>query len=340
MLPACDRKPNDPDDPIKPKEFVFWSTNDARSGPGDTWIFRYEPSSGRFDTLHTTFTATGSFGELTASADGERLYMPVAEGGTVVLQTDSLQPVSHLSNGGHIAVSPDGRFVVFSNSQGIRILHTRDYSLYKEVAIPAFRSFFDAASRYLYGITLNSGGNLIYKFDIHESNPEITEIRVPHGSPVRIAPLKDGTRLLVYLQYHTFDYAFADYSLEADSFLTWLPFTPGAGNIVLSADESIAIVTNPGSLLIGPPAPSSFLVYDLRTLDLDSVDTKTLVPDSLAMQLPVNDVAIAPDNSIAVLTAKVGGTLIQYDLKTKAVTDYLWAGNGVRYNGMTCRLKP
>jgi DNA-binding beta-propeller fold protein YncE len=321
MLPACDRKPNDPDDPIKPKEYVFWMPEYYNRIEGVNRYYRYFPVQDKFDTVISAIQCDYYYGA-TASADGSKLYLPNSD--ISVVTSDSMRLLTTIANAGHTSVSADGRFLGICSGQGVRILNaTTHLPWFEDTLQTMFGSFSQNGTRF-FALSADSRLNWIAEYDVLNRSL-VRLIDLPHGNPHRVYPVENGDRLLLSLQYNSFDFAFAIYDQALDTFVLWHYLSPGHPRIAVAPNEKYALVTNPGTLLIGPPKPSSFLVFDLELNQLrEEVDTRVVNPDSIkhAGRLPTKHVTITPDSKYALVTGIDDGEFLIYNLQTMKIETY------------------
>lgn len=332
LLPACDRKPNEP---VKPREYAVWMTEGVILNPGVYPMYRWSSLTQRLDTFYSNWNTASEFD---VSSDGNKLF--VEDYGVLnILDSDSLGLIDQLPNTHLVGTCGSSKYLVTHQNDYLSILRQSDLSLILQDTFQVRSAFISKDNRMFYGLVGSPNQDTIVSFSLDRfREPVLT--RLPHGSGRQIIPIDGGKRFLLYLQYRTFDWAFAVYDVPLDSFVYWHLLTPGWGEMAVTPDEHYAVITNPGTWLLGPPPPSSFLIYDLQAPDSAiEVDVRTIIPDTMLYEdrMPLSDVAITPDGKRALVVGKNGGHFVIYNFETKSLESYTHAGYNMLLTEAACQ---
>ncbi|MBD3402965.1 hypothetical protein GF420_08715, partial [candidate division GN15 bacterium] len=296
LIVAC----NGDDPPVGPEpveEYVvyFWD------GDVPAWYYRYYPATNSVDSFKVPFETYWGY-EL--SADGSRLYACGLDSVYVVDVTDSPIVVDHIPGRyrGGVAVSRDGPLIALSGAE-LQILRSSDHSLVFSDTDETHSGVFSYDSRALYAVDWNAGDHWgVYRVSLDDttdvSRKQFLSTPGCPCSPLRVVPLQDESIWLVYqkLQTGPFDYRLELYDPLLDSVL-WSQFlSPGHGDAVLTPDGRFAYVTNPGTILHGPPPPKEIYRIDLETGQLDATISTAAIPGPDGNRaVVIGRIAITPD---------------------------------------------
>ncbi|MEW6050407.1 MAG: hypothetical protein AB1644_05015 [Candidatus Zixiibacteriota bacterium] len=333
LLPvSCD------DNPVGPrpgaKNYYFYS-NDM-SGP---ILLRFAPATGVLDTVNDTLHV----GIQNVSADGRYLY--VTSGGYMSvykIETDEyIRTLPYPT--WTTAVSPDGKYVALFGEQrlGVRLYQIPEYSqIYSDDSAYAVNGVFSRNSQTLYYIDGSTPEREVAKLDLCGGfRLSRKSVQVMPGGIIQAVPSIDEKLWFLYSRWDAFGCSFGVYDVAGDSLIYRTDFSPGGGWIVVSPDGSNVFFTNPGTMLIGPPAPSAFYVYDIPTNTVKEVSTRGLADDSvLGDYLPVGPIAISPDGKSLVGARAVNGMdVVVFDVPGQTITNYYYFDQKAWFGNIKCQ---
>lgn len=314
-----------PSGPTTPKNYAFYFND----GSNPHTYYRYRALTDVVDTLSIPYR---SYGGLTASADGKRLYLADNNSSVVaVVSTDSFQLLASLPFSGNrgVAVSANNRLVAI-NGPDLYILKTSDYSVYYHDTLGSSGGQFSADSRSYY--CLSNGG--VTKIDFGDSIRQSTKV-FPGGTIIMVAPSIDENRLFLYRMYSEYVYSLSVYDVEEDSVVFDQAMPPGGGQIVVDPTGKYAYVSAPGSILLQIPGPSGFFVFDIAgNRMVDTVNTR----DSAHAFMPIDGLAVAPNGKLLVAAEGLWGrAFVTCDLDSMAVKKYYKLSVPVSMAAVTCQ---
>lgn len=242
-----------------PRDYkVYFSSETA----GSHKLFTFHTGTLEVDSADLPW---GSFGGVTVSADGKRLYINTAV--TVhVVDAATLSPVAELPYRSFepVAVSPDNRLVAITGDD-LTILRTSDYSVLFSDTNETYGGAFSSDNKMFFCPALPSSHSLavVYSVDLSRRPYRVTR-KGFNGHVVEVVPSHDQSKWFVYSNTSSWSSLFEVYDVDSDSVVFRDVLTPGFGHLALTPDDRYVFYTNPGRG-IGAPPPSGFLVYDVRT---------------------------------------------------------------------------
>ncbi|MBK7142830.1 MAG: hypothetical protein IPH75_12200 [bacterium] len=332
LLGSCDRKPSEP---VEPREYAIWMSEGIIQNPGVYPVYRWSTLTQRLDTFYSNWNTASGFD---VSSDGNKLF--VEDHGVLnILDADSLGLIDQLTNTHLDGTCGSNKYLVTQQNGDLSVLRQSDLSPILQDTLQVRSAFIGGDNRIFYGLVGSPNRDTVISFPLDRSRePILTPL--PHGAGRQIISIHNGSKFLLYLQYNTFDWAFAVYDVPLDSFVYWHPLTPGWGEVAVTPDEHYAVITNPGTWLIGPPPPSSFLIFDLETNDSAmEVDVRPILPDTMLYgdRMPLSEVSITPDGKRALLVGRNGGHFVIYNFETKNLETYTHAGYNMQLIEATCQ---
>jgi hypothetical protein len=274
------------------------------------------------------------------SADGKRLYL-IEQASIIVVDTDSLSPITELPYLGYVAVSPNNQLVAISNhiDQCLYILRTSDYSpVFTDTAF--LRNLqFSIDSRRCFGTDVfgSDSGAFAYEVDLSEEPPAVRRRPLPGGGIVKLIPSIDETKWFIYRLVGLYVWSFEVYDVERDSVIFAQYLAPGAGFIEITPNGQYAFYGNPGTIMVGPPPPSTFTIFDIEDNDIyQEVSTRFFIDSVTPWYFPVGQMAVTPDGRwLIALGANAPQQLLLYDIAHKRFVDYAYPGLDKFFIGLT-----
>ena len=296
------------------------------SGTSMEDYYRFYPRSGRVDTFSVDHDSERA---LAVSVDGTRLYL-ASYGGVAVISADSLEYLADLpyeANPGGVALSPDGKLVAVAGD-GLYVLRTSDYSVLFSDTVVVGHAVFSHDSRTLYcigGYSSASPQPYIYRLVVADSTCTLTVLFPQwNGHPWRILPSIAGDRWFLILRRGQYDFVFAVYDVAGDSIVFEDYQSPGSGDLAQSKDGKFAFYSNPGTMFIGPPPPSSFTVFNVDENRIEKVVSTAELQSATPGYFPIGSLAVTPDGCYLVgLAGPGGGEFILFDLGKLEIEDNL-----------------
>lgn len=312
----CDKPTEPKPEELKDYAVYFWGDGNTKK------LFEYHPTTKVLDSFDLAYMP---YKGVTVSADGSRLYL-ADRNSVVVLDTDSFSFIAELPyhSNSPVAVSPDNELIAVVGND-LQILRTSDYSVDFSDTSGVWSGRFSADSKTFYCLS-----NGIYRLDLSNDSFPVVRKSFANRGVIHVVPSTDQTTWFLY--HHlpsTFVYAFEVYDVALDSVLFSEVLVPGAGEIAITPDGRYAFYSNPGTLLIGPPAPSEFTIFDIRNNSVDEVVETSHVIDSLTPHMfLVGSMAVTPDGKwLVLLDALPSHQLLLYDLERRSFVDYKFLGN-------------
>ena len=321
-LVSCDDNPTKPQPvPDEPRDYPIYFCDLGKVA--DYKLLVYYPISRRIDSMDIPWEPLVG---ITVSADGKLLYLALQQS-VVVVDTDSLSLVVELPYGpdSPVAVSPDNQLVAITGSD-LYILRTTDYQVIFHDTARTVRGWFSSDSKTFYCTA--AGGSehpsSAYKLDLADSAFSITKRLFSDGGVMQIVPTVDESRWLLYLIAGTYLYAFEVYDVLADSIVFAQGLSPGVGKIAIMPNGKYAFYGNPGSILMGPPAPSEFTVFDIKNNRIDEVvNTEAFIDSLTPYYFPVGSMVVTPDNRWLIAQDAVPPhSVLLYDIENRELVDY------------------
>ncbi len=327
-LVSCDGKATQfqhvPDDP---KDYRVYFCDPE----GTPQLFIYHPVTRHVDSIEIPWSGVRS---MTASADGQRLYLTL-ETSVIVVDAESLMFIAELTLGGKgaVAVSPDGQLLATGSGGGLVILDGSDYSVVFQDTAPGVGVFSSNSQRF-YGSTETE----VYKLDLSDTPFSITTRTFPDGSITSMIPSPDETKWFLYVRIGTFASVFRVYDVPMDSiiFSDWI--MPGYGQIAITPDGRYVFYSNPGRDAVVFPRDLCFTVFDVEANKIDRVVSDTDFFTGPSWVAPPNRMAITPDGRWLVM---LGGSLALrvlylYDIQTGLLVHREdWGGSGHIFTNVT-----
>jgi DNA-binding beta-propeller fold protein YncE len=313
---GCDRpKPNEPVEPDEPKDYIVYTSDDYSHT-----VFGYHTLTRQVDSMYTPFSLRHG---VTVSADGKRLFIS-SDDPVVVVDTDSLGFITELCCSGHVAVSPDNRYLALQWDT-LRILDTRDYSLVFMDTIPVGGGVFTATGNTFYAVRENRPDfeSYLYKLDLAVSDPMPVVQVFEDANVQRVVPTPDEKKLLLLVYGPLFPIAFAVYDIAADSIVHEHGVYGGTHYIAVTPDGRYAFHGNPSGSPDGY-GRSEIVVFDIPANRVDRVVRTDFFIDSVTPPIfEVGSMAITPDGRwLAALTAPAPYALLLFDIQQMSPVDY------------------
>ncbi len=183
----------------------------------------------------------------------------------VRLGASSPMPVSHeiidtLNIPGAVAESPDGKLaalvtdslIIFRRCDSSRVLTLPDGSsagMFTKDSKHFLTTGAGPVDRYVICATLSGNVGAVRKtFD--------------SCSVFAVGGNSDATRWFLYVVYDLWVCGFLVYDVRTDSIIYRHTLIPGSGFIAVT--NNYVVYTNGGSIMVGPPPPSEFYIYDIK----------------------------------------------------------------------------
>lgn len=332
-LAGCDcDKPTEPKpEELKDYSVYFWDAASTNK------LFVYHPTTQQLDSSDLAYEPTKG---LTVSADGERLYLAQVNS-VVILDTDSFHFVDELTlvPKWPVAVSPDNRYMAIMGDD-LNILRTSNYAVVFSDTDMTENGWFSSDSKRFYcagGWSPDMRG-YVYTVDLSDNSFPVLRRPFAHGGVVHVVPTIDESKWLLYMNLPgLYTSAFEVYDVSLDSIVFSEVLVPGAGEIAITPDGRYAIYGNPGTIMMGPPPPSEFTIFDIQANTIESRVQTIHVVDSLTPEFfPVGSMAVTPDGKwLVILNALAPHRLLLYDIERRAFEDYIFTGNNKFFMNLT-----
>jgi hypothetical protein len=329
LAPACDD-----DGPTQPKpatDYPFYFLDPE----GTPQLFKLYPIAQRIDSAVIPFNAREG---ITVSADGRRLYLADRNQISVINAEDySLITQLPYQPDDPVGVSPDNQLIAIANG-GLHLLRSQDYSPVFGDTVPVIHCEFSADSKTLY--CAQKGTQNVYRVDLSSQPYQVSSIRVTDGLVYYVIPTADESKLLLYNQFGTFQFAFQVYNLIEDSIVFTYFMSPGYGQIAVTPDDKYAFFTSPGRSGTDPPGPPILGVFDIQANTIDTViEDLSFFSDSTWAAWP-NKLAVTPeDRFLGILGGSLGLRVIYlYDIKKRSlVFREAWGGSNHVFNNISAQ---
>jgi len=319
----CDKPTGPKPEELKDYAVYFWDEASTRK------LFVYHPTTKVIDSFDLAYTPVEG---VTVSADGRRLYL-ADRNAVVVLDADSLQLVDEFAAAPEwpIAVSPDNRYMAIMGDD-LQIFRTSDCSLVFGDTDITENGWFSWDSKHFYCAGGWSPGvpGYVYTMDLSDSTFPVLRRPFAHAGVVHVVPTIDESKWLLYMNPSgLYTSAFEVYDVALDSIIFSDVLVPGSGQIVITPDGRYAMYGNPGTIMMGPPAPSEFTIFDIERNEISEVvQTKGFVDGLTPLFFPVESMAITPDGRwLVALNGVAPHQLLLYDIERRCFADYIFLGN-------------
>lgn len=322
MLPlSCSDSPSGPT--TGRNKYNFYGLDNLTSN--GTGILRFDPANGVIDTVFDSLPRVRGW---SLSADGEALYASMNDSLVVFASYDG----SHISTielaCGAASASPDGRLLYLATGELSYLLNLPSYQMLHDLSdLKVAGGVWSRDSKTLYCLGAGATVPTVKRVQFGEQ-VEMDSVTIP-GMPgflVDMKPSIDERLLFLYSRFGSFQCAFGVYDIAVDSLIYRMELVPGAGWIAVAADGRTVLFTNPGTQLIGPPAPSAFYLYDIPSNSVKEYSTEGIAggeDEPWLYRMPIGPLAITPDGRTAVLSRAVIGTdLLVFDIPSRSIVKY------------------
>lgn len=285
--------------------------------------------------VHLADLPLNHLGPLACSADGRHLYA-VAQEGVLVFDTKQFEIQKVLPYIGEITISPDNDYICISTEQGIYILSALDHQLLFHDTTEVLSGYFTEDGDRFYAARWDSAAAYLYQLEL-ESHFTTSLIPLPDDfvrSVYKLAVSPDENEFYLYRKFGTFDYLFDVYDRSVDSIVFRKYLTPGAGVLWRSRSGDTVYITNPGTILNGPPPAFTFGIYDTRQRRFDSTTTYFKYMGEPDPQW-AEELVLTPDEKTMVTTYLLNVQL--YDLETKDTVANFIIGTDMWLFGLTVK---
>ena len=312
---GCDEAPVGPTDeePEELKDYVVWSWD---SNEADL-IMAFHPLTGEYEVYDLPF----SISALTVSHDGKLLYVP--SGGVVkILYTESMNQVGEIPIASEfmVMVSPDGRYVAISEDDSLMIVSTVDNEIVYCRRKPTGFVRFSADGNSLYTTDWSQGyGRPLVVSQFMTSAEETVKDYPELGSVYSLIPTPDHEKWLLMSES-----MFSVYDVGQDSVIFIERYQPGYGMLAMTEDGRYAFHSNPGIWISDLPAPSEITVFDIEANEIiKRIQTNHIIDVVTPSRVPIDEMAITPDDRWLIGSVVSGRGLITIDIKTLEPVSYL-----------------
>ncbi len=313
-LVSCNGKATQPQHvPDEPKDYRVYFCNPEPVPK----LFIYHPVTRHLDSMDLPWSGVRY---VTASADGQRLYLTL-ENSVIVVESDSLTFIAELPHGGRgaVAVSSDGKLLAVAGKD-LYILRTTDYSIVYHDTTSVGSVTFSTDNSRVYGAIFNQRKS--YELDLADSTRLVGRTVFADGAPMQLVPTPDESKWLLYLISGGDIYAFEVYDVQADSIVFAQDFCGGPGQIAIMPNGKYAFYGNPASF--HSPGSSDLMVFDIESNRIDEVvNTEAFIDSLTPYYFPVGSMVVTPDNRW--LIAQDGVTahsVLLYDIEQRELVDY------------------
>ena len=335
---ACDDKPTEPAEPDEPEDYYVYFASEVSTNQ----YFRYHTESGEIESFPAPINTLESAFDI--SSDGKTMYIRENQGNRIIeYSLDSLVPISEKTvsiqeyspptRSQKIITSSNNRYIAVLNGY-LHIYNIGDYSLIYRDTINKIGNGDFYQNGNVFFCWIEDTLSVIYglKVDLI-CGIEETKWLIPNVSPHQIIPDSDFEKLFIYAHVYNDNYSFQVYNINKDSVEFYKPFCPGLGDMEITLDGRYIIFCQPGSGLIGCPAPRYFTIFNTENNQIDrEVDAFI---DSLGIVFGVSELCITPDGRHLIGIGYMSNGIFDYNIRSFQFNRFVVTGY-IRFEFSLC----